>query len=228
MRVLIVEDEKHLALPLKELLKQKNYDADCVFDGQDGFDYALLGNYDAIILDIMLPKMNGLEVLSRLRQEGISTPVLMLTALSQNSDIITGLDKGADDYLTKPFSSDVLVARLRAITRRKGEQVMLDGALKYGNTSLLPDELMLRNDGERSVSISKKEATVMEYLVRNAPNVCEKESIIINAWGYDAQAQDNNVEVYISFLRKKLKHIKSNCRIETVRGIGYRLEADNV
>lgn len=129
MRILIVEDEKHLAIPLSQLLREKNYEVECVFDGQDGLDYGLSELYDAIILDIMLPKINGLEVLERLRNAGVQTPVLLLTALGQDEDIVKGLDKGADDYLVKPFSSQVLAARLRSITRRKGEMQTQDGAL---------------------------------------------------------------------------------------------------
>ena len=228
MRVLIVEDEKQLALPLAQLLREKNYEVDCVHNGRDGFDYALLGEYDAIVLDIMLPGMNGLEVLEQLRTEGVATPIIMLTALGEDEDVVKGLNKGADDYLVKPFSAEVLAARLRAITRRKGEPMERDGALKYGNTKLDVTDLKMAADNGKSVGLSKKEALVMEVLMRNAPNVCEKQTIIVSVWGFDGQAQDNNVEVYVSFLRKKLAHIRSDCSIETVRGVGYRLESGDV
>lgn len=228
MRILIVEDEKSLALPLAQLLREKNYEVECVFDGQDGYDYGRDGSYDAIILDIMLPRKSGLQVLGELREAGVATPVLMLTALGENEDIVTGLDKGADDYLTKPFSSSVLVARLRAITRRKDSMQTKNNALYYAGTSLFMEDLVLQTDEGKRVSLSRKEALVMEYLMRNAPMACDKQAIIVSAWGFETEAQDNNVEVYVSFLRKKLLHINSNCHIETVRGIGYRLEEKHV
>lgn len=227
MRILIVEDEKFLADPLAQLLREKNYQPECVYDGEDGLAYGLSGCYDAIILDIMLPKKSGLEVLSELRKAGVHTPVLMLTARGEDSDIIAGLDKGADDYLPKPFSSQVLMARLRAITRRKGEQQTKDRALFFGNTRLWAEDMALQAGGKR-IAMSRKETLVMEHLMRNAPMVCEKQAIIVSAWGHETETQDNNVEVYISFLRKKLAHIDSNCQITTVRGAGYRLEAANV
>lgn len=228
MRILLVEDEKHLALPLAQLLREKNYEVECVFDGQDGYDYAVSGQYDAIILDIMLPGMDGLQVLKALRQARVQTPVLMLTARAEDADMVAGLDLGADDYLPKPFSSQVLMARLRAVTRRKGETQTQDGALAFGDVRLRVEELRMEVPGGGQVAMSRKEALVMECLMRRAPGVCEKQDIILAAWGYDGEAQDNNVEVYISFLRKKLEHVEAACRIETVRGVGYRLEAGHV
>ncbi|MDL2327329.1 response regulator transcription factor [Ruminococcaceae bacterium OttesenSCG-928-A11] len=227
MRVLLVEDEKHLAQPLAQLLREKHYEVDCVYDGRDGLDWGLSGSYDAIILDIMLPRMDGLEVLGELRRAGISTPVLMLTARGEERDVVTGLDRGADDYLPKPFSAQVLMARLRSITRRKGDLQTRDGALCCGDARLSMDALTL-STSQKSVSISLKEALVMEHLMRNAPMVCDKGAIIVSAWGHESDTQDNNVEVYISFLRKKLAHIGASCRIETVRGVGYRMESGHV
>ncbi len=228
LRILIIEDEKHLALPLAAMLREKNYEAECVHNGRDGLDYALSGSYEAIILDVMLPQLNGLEVLEQLRAQGVATPVLMLTALGEDENVVTGLDKGADDYLTKPFSSTVLMARLRSITRRKGQPITRDGALFCGNTSLDVPELRLFTQDGRTVSMSRKEALVMECLMRNAANVCDKQAIIVNAWGFESETQDNNVEVYISFLRKKLKYLHSDCSIVTIRGMGYKLEKDHV
>lgn len=228
MRILLVEDEKHLALPLAQLLEKKNFEVECVFDGQDGLDYGLSGSYDAIVLDIMLPKLNGLQVVGRLREAGIKTPILLLTAKGEDTDIVAGLEKGADDYLPKPFSSDVLVARLRAITRRKGDIQTKEGALFFGNIRLNVLDMEMEGDAGRRVSMSRKETLVMEYLVRKAPEICDKRAIFISAWGHEAEAQDSNVEVYISFLRRKLEHINANCRIANVRGLGYRLEAADV
>ncbi len=228
MRLLLVEDEVHLAKPLAQLLREKQYEVDCVYDGEDGLEYALSGSYDVIVLDIMLPKKNGLEVLAALRSAGLSTPVLLLTARSEERDIVTGLDKGADDYLTKPFSTKVLLARIRSITRRGGGlQTTQDGALQYGDIQLWMDDLLLTANA-KNVSLTRKEALILEYLMRNAPAVCEKQAIIVRAWGYETETQDNNVEVYISFLRKKLKHIGATASIETVRGIGYRMEDTHV
>lgn len=228
MRILIVEDEKHLALPLAQLLREKNYEVENVFDGRDGLDYGISGDYDAIILDIMLPKMSGLDVLKNLRASGKQTPILMLTAKSEAMDIVAGLNMGADDYLTKPFSSDVLVARLCSITRRKGDTLTKEGALAYGNVRLDVETLILGCAGGKPVSISRKEAFVMECLMRGAPGTCEKQAIFTYAWGYDTDAQLSIVEVYISFLRKKLDYIGADCKIMNVRGIGYRLEASHV
>lgn len=228
MRILLVEDEKHLALPLAQLLTKKNYEVECVFDGQDGLDYGMSDSYDAIVLDIMLPKMNGLQVLEKLRAANIKTPIILLTAKGEDTDVVAGLEKGADDYLSKPFSSDVLMARIRAITRRKGDILTKEGSLFFGNIRLNVPDLVLEGDAERKVSMSRKEALVMEYLIRKAPEICDKRSIFISVWGHDAEAQDNNVEVYVSFLRRKLEHIRANCRIANVRGLGYRLEANNV
>lgn len=228
MRILLVEDEKHLALPLSQLLEKKNFEVECVFDGQDGLDYGLSDSYDAIILDIMLPKLNGLQVLGKLRDANIKTPILLLTAKGENADIVAGLEKGADDYLPKPFSSDVLVARLRSITRRRGDIQTREGALVFGNIRLNVLDMEMEGDSGLKVSMSRKETLVMEYLIRKAPELCDKGALFVSVWGHEAEAQDNNVEVYISFLRRKLEHINADCRISNVRGIGYRLEETNV
>lgn len=222
MKLLLVEDEKLLAEPLTAILKKNNYAVDNAYDGEFGLDCALAGTYDAILLDIMLPKMNGLEVLQEFRKENKTTPVIMLTARGEISDRIQGLDTGADDYIPKPFAAEELLARIRAVCRRQGEVGAPDGELIFGDLSLHP--LLLRlSSGTAEVTLTLKESQLMEYLMRNAPMILSKERIIEKLWGYDSEAEDNHVEVYISFLRKKLVHIDSAVSIVTVRGVGYKL-----
>ena len=211
MRVLVVEDEKRLAEALKEILKEERYIVDVVNDGENGYDYAKSQIYDAIILDIMLPKMNGLDVVRRLRREHISTPVLLLTARETVGDRVEGLDAGADDYLTKPFAPQELLARLRAMTRRHGE-VILD-EMSYGDLTLRLDAYQLCRK-ERSVRLSIREFEIMRLLMSNPRMVLPKEEILLKVWGAESKAEDNNVEVYISFLRKKLFYfrvLRGNC-----------------
>lgn len=221
MRILIVEDETRLAETLRQLMEDQCYQADMVGDGADGVDYGLTGQYDLIILDVMLPKVDGFEVARRLRSAHISTPILMLTARDDISDKIGGLDCGADDYMTKPFDSGELMARVRALTRRQGE--VLGDVLKVGDLSLECSSRLLRV-GERSVRLGFKEFEVMRLLMVNSRAVVSKETLIAKIWGLDSEAEDNNVEVYISFLRKKLAYLGSRIAISTVRKVGYYLE----
>lgn len=221
MRILIVEDETRLAETLRQLMEDQRYQADMVGDGADGVDYGLTGQYDLIILDVMLPKVDGFEVARRLRSAHISTPILMLTARDDISDKIGGLDCGADDYMTKPFDSGELMARVRALTRRQGE--VLGDVLKVGDLSLECSSRLLRV-GERSVRLGFKEIEVMRLLMVNSRAVVSKETLIAKIWGLDSEAEDNNVEVYISFLRKKLAYLGSRIAISTVRKVGYYLE----
>lgn len=221
MRILIVEDETRLAETLRQLMEDQRYQADMVGDGADGVDYGLTGQYDLIILDVMLPKVDGFEVARRLRSAHISTPILMLTARDDISDKIGGLDCGADDYMTKPVDSGELMARVRALTRRQGE--VLGDVLKVGDLSLECSSRLLRV-GERSVRLGFKEFEVMRLLMVNSRAVVSKETLIAKIWGLDSEAEDNNVEVYISFLRKKLAYLGSRIAISTVRKVGYYLE----
>lgn len=222
MRILIVEDEVRLAEALVQIFMKEKYSADACYDGVSGLDNALTGIYDVIVLDIMLPKMNGLEVLRTLRANKIKTPVILLTAKDEVSDKVTGLDIGADDYLTKPFYTEELLARIRSLGRRNSD-VICDNILSFDDISLNIStyELMC---GERSVKLGLKEFNIMELLIKNGVRILSKETLIEKIWGYESDAEYNNVEVYISFLRKKLSHIKSKVIIKTVRGVGYCLE----
>ena len=221
MQILVVEDEKHLAEALGQILGEKKYMVDLAFDGRDGLDMALSGIYDVIILDVMLPKMNGIEVAQSLRREKISTPILMLTAKDQISDKVKGLDAGADDYMTKPFSPEELHARVRALTRRQGEVLLEELSYEDLTLNLSSCDLCC---GEKSVHLNFKEFEIMKILLSNAQNVTTKDDLIVKVWGYDSNAVDNNVEVYISFLRKKLDFIGTKVEIVSLRKIGYRLE----
>lgn len=221
MKILVVEDERQLSDAIVAILKQGNYEADAVFNGTDGEDYALSGIYDAIILDIMLPQKSGTEVLRALRKAGVSTPVILLTAKSEVSDKIYGLDCGADDYLSKPFASGELLARLRAITRRGTE--IIGEELQLGNTILDKNTRELRSE-KSAVKLSAKEFQIMEMLLSNSRQIIPRERFVEKIWGFDNEAEYNNIEVYISFVRKKLAAIGSDLQIKAVRGIGYSLE----
>ena len=222
MKVLLVEDEEQLAEALMQILNKNKYMVDGVYNGEDGLDYALTGIYDVIILDIMLPKLNGLEILKKIREENISTPVILLTAKGEVSDRVKGLDCGADDYLPKPFSTDELLARLRALTRRKGE-VINDDTLSFGDFSLnLSTYILEGNNG--NVRLTLKEVEILKYFLLRPGRVVSKEDLIIKIWGYESEAENNNIEVYISFLRKKLQYIGAEAKISTIRGVGYKLE----
>ena len=222
MRILVVEDEVHLAEALVQLLKKNNYTVDNVYDGEDGLDYAMSNIYDVIILDLMLPKMDGITIIKELRRYGNDTPVIMLTAKSEISDKVKGLDSGADDYLAKPFNTDELLARIRALGRRRGE-VAQTNALSFGDIELDTSTLTLAcNDKE--INLTLKESELLEYLMRNKNSVLSKEMIIEKLWGFESEAEANHVEVYVSFLRKKLKYVCSSAQIITVRGVGYSLK----
>ncbi len=221
MRVLIVEDEVRLAEGLAQIMGEQRYQVDVVHNGVDGLDYALSGQYEVIILDVMLPGMDGFEVARRLRSAHLSTPILMLTARDEVADKVTGLDCGADDYMTKPFASDELLARLRALTRRQGEVVTEE--LSFADLTLLLSERALAV-GDRSLRLGFKEFEILRILMSHPKLVVPKEELILKVWGADSEAEDNNVEVYISFLRKKLSFLGSSVTIGTVRKVGYFLE----
>lgn len=195
---------------------------DAVHDGRSGLDYALSGIYDLLLLDIMLPEMDGVSVLKTLRKKGIPTPVILLTAKGEITDMVTGLDYGADDYIAKPFSSEILLARIRAVLRRKGE-VIPDDALKFGDIELNTSNLKLTVGG-KEIKLNLKECELLELLILRKQAVTSKEQIIEKLWGFDSDAEHNNVEVYISFLRKKLTFLNSTVRISTIRNVGYVLE----
>lgn len=221
MNILLVEDEVKLSEILCVLFKQNGYATHTAYDGVSGEEHALTGIYDIIVLDIMLPKRSGFQVVQNLRKAGISTPVLLLTAKSETEDKITGLDLGADDYLSKPFSSEELLARIRALTRR--QNTFVGDLLTLNSTSLNRNthEIIYSND---TVKLGMKEYQIMEMLLQNKDKIVSKEILIEKIWGYDYNAEYNTIEVYISFLRKKLNSIKADVQIKTERGIGYFLE----
>lgn len=223
MKILIIEDEKLLADSLKALLEKKGFDVECVYDGESGAEYAETGVYDLLILDVMMPKMDGFEVARSVRAKRCGTPILMLTARSGLEDRIRGLNAGADYYLTKPFDSRELLACVNALLRRQGNQV---DELSLGNTSLDLSSCTLIC-GENSVRLSAKEFDVMRFLLQSKDSVLSKEVILAKVWGYDSSAVENHVEVYVGFLRKKLAAIGSDIHIEAVRRLGYRLEVEN-
>ena len=222
MRILVVEDEVRLASTLQDLLEINSYVADVCHDGETGLDNALTDIYDVIILDVMLPRLDGFTVLRRLRAAGNTTPVLMLTARSEVTDRVEGLDCGADYYLTKPFEPRELLACIRALARRQPELRNTD-LLEYGDLSLDKSSFTL-SCGGRNVRLSRKEFDMMELLMLNRDIVLTKETLLLKIWGYESDAEDNNVEVYISFLRKKLDHLHSRVKIRTIRMVGYLLE----
>lgn len=222
MKLLLVEDEKELSEALVEILTKNKYVVDAIYDGEDGLNYALTDIYDAIVLDIMIPKLNGLSVLKELRKKEITTPIIMLTAKSQIEDRVQGLDLGADDYLTKPFAAEELLARLRSITRRKGN-VINDNYLSYGDVRLDLNTYDLEVKGE-SIRLTLKEFEIIKYFMERPKVVVSKDDLITKLWGFDAEIEYNNIEVYISFIRKKLQHLNSRVNIVTIRGVGYRME----
>lgn len=223
MQVLIVEDDVRLASALKHILEDNGYLVDMVHNGQSGYDYAVAGIYDVVILDVMLPKMNGFEVVASLRRANLDTPVLLLTARDAIPDKITGLDSGADDYMTKPFSPAELLAHLRALTRRQGQVVF--EKLEAGDLSLNLESHDL-SSGQKTINLSFKEYEIANILMSNAGQIISKEQLISKVWGVESTADDNNVEAYISFLRKKLKFLGSSVSIDTVRRVGYKLNVD--
>ncbi len=221
MNILLVEDERRLSDSICEIFRSQKYSCDAVYDGLDGLNYAESGIYDIIVLDIMLPEMNGLDVLKNIRARHINTPIILLTARDEIEDKVKGLDYGADDYLTKPFSNAELLARVRALSRRTGD-VIID-ELKYGDLILVLNSYMLICR-DKNVHVGHKEFEILKMMMSNPTQIFSKEDIITKVWGYLSDAEDNNVEVYISFLRKKLLFLKSQVSISTVRKIGYHLD----
>jgi len=221
MRVLMVEDEKYLALATRESLKKANYIVDLAYDGEEGLELATTGIYDLLIFDIMLPIKSGLDILKAIRAEGISTPVLLLTAKGEVEDRVKGLDLGADDYLAKPFHVKELLARLRALSRRP-EVVQIEG-LTFGDLTLNPTDLTLRS-GQQEVTLTLKESQILGLLIQNGKRIVSKEWIIEKVWGWDSDATDNHVESHISLIRKKLTHVVSHVKVKAIRGAGYVLE----
>ncbi|MFQ6871715.1 response regulator transcription factor [Romboutsia timonensis] len=222
MKLLLVEDEKQLSEALQQILIKNKYSVDAVYSGDEGLDYALTGVYDVIILDIMLPKLNGIEILKMVRKRKISTPVILLTAKGSVEDRILGLDSGADDYLPKPFSPDELLARLRALTRRNGDFIN-ENILEFSDIKLnLSTYDMEINDN--SITLTQKEFEILKYFMQRPKLVVSKDDLITKLWGFDSDIEHNNIEVYISFLRKKLAYVESNVKITTIRRVGYRLE----
>jgi len=227
MKVLMVEDERDLADAVSIILQKNNFAVDNAYDGEYGLDCALTGIYDYIILDIMLPKMDGLRVLKELRSAGVQTPVLMLTARGEVRDRVAGLDCGADDYLPKPFHMDELLARLRALGRRKGE-LHVDGVIKLGSISFNPQTLKLIHSN-KEIGLTLKESQLLELLAAHKGGYVSKDSIIEKVWSYDADVQDSHVESQVSLLRKKLAAAGGEVTVKASRGVGYRLEgAHNV
>ncbi len=222
MKILIIEDEVLLADSLKTLLEAKGFEAEAVYSGESGAEYAQLGVYDLLILDVMMPGLNGFQVARQVRSRRCGTPILMLTARSDVLDRVEGLNSGADYYLTKPFDTRELLACVNALLRRQGEQV---NALSFGNTQLELDSNMLIC-GENRVRLSAREFDVMRQLMQSPERNVSKETLLAKVWGYDSNAVENHVEVYVGFLRKKLRSIGSSVRIEAVRRLGYHLEAD--
>ena len=226
MRVLIIEDEVRLASTLQDLLDMNGYTADVCHDGESGLDNVLSGIYDVVLLDVMLPKMDGFSVLRNLRAAGNAVPVLMLTARSELSDRVEGLDCGADYYLTKPFEPRELLACIRALTRRQPELRSSD-TVEFGDLKLDKSAFTL-SCGNRQLRLSRKEFDMMDLLMRNRDMVLTKETLLLKIWGYESDAEDNNVEVYVSFLRKKLDHLRSKVKIKTIRMVGYCLEVSKI
>ena len=222
MKILLIEDEVYIAKPVEQALKRNNYSVDLAFNGEHGLDCGLTDVYDIIILDIMLPKMNGLNVLRELRKNDIQIPVLLLTAKKQTTDKINGLDSGADDYLVKPFDTDELLARLRALGRRKS-QINLDGILKFGNIELNPHTLFL-TCGDKNNKLTLKESQLLELLIQRKNMITPKELIIEKLWGYETDTEVSHVEYHVSLLRKKLMAMNTFVSIITVRGAGYTLK----
>ena len=224
MKILIVEDEVLLANSLKTLLEKKGFTVEVAYDGEAGKDYAETGVYDLLILDVMMPKLNGYDLARQVRAERCATPILMLTAKGELEDRIEGLNAGADYYLTKPFDTRELLACINALLRRQGDQV---DELRFGNTALDLASCMLVCGAER-VRLSAKEFDIMRFLLQSKGNNLSKEVLLARVWGFDSNAVENHVEVYVGFLRKKLASIGSNVRIEAVRRRGYHLEVADV
>lgn len=225
MRILLVEDEVQLSEALGAILEKNNYIVDRVFNGEDGLDYILSDIYEVVILDIMLPKMNGLDVLKECRKKGISTPIILLTAKGEIEDKVLGLDCGADDYLPKPFYTEELLARIRALSRRTGS-ITNENMLTFGDITLNIGTLELKC-GDNSIKLTAKESGLLELLINRKDMISNKDDIINKLWGFDSEAEHNNVEVYVSFIRRKLSYLKSEVSIKAIRNLGYILEYKN-
>ena len=217
MRILYVEDEKYLAEAVIHVLKKSKINVDWAADGEEGLELALKPNYDVLVLDIMLPKMSGLDILKTIRERGVKTPVIMLSALNEVEDKIRGLDYGADDYLAKPFKTAELVARLRALVRRPA--LIKTDCLEYEDL-----KLDLNNRTLNGVELTDKEAGIIEMLMKTPESATQKEQILAHVWGTEAEFEENYVEVYISYLRKKMKQIGTKVKIKTIRNLGYKLD----
>lgn len=225
MRLLVVEDEHRVAQAIKEGLEQESYAVDLEHNGEDGLNAAVGDEYDLIILDVMLPVMNGLEVCRGLREAGSNTPVLMLTAKDQDRDVVSGLDKGADDYLVKPFSFEILLARIRALLRRPHDTI--DSVLKIDDLSLnLTTKRVIR--GGQDIKLTAKEFAILEYMMRNPGKILSKHNIMTHVWDFDADILPNNVEVFMTYMRAKIdKPFKGRNLLQTVRGFGYKIGDSN-
>ncbi|MCR5482279.1 MAG: response regulator transcription factor [Clostridia bacterium] len=227
MRVLLAEDEKRMASALIALLRQEKYDVDHMEDGASALDALESGVYDIAVLDVMMPEMNGFDVARRARSKGVKTPILMLTAKSQLDDKVEGLDSGADDYLTKPFQTKELLARMRALGRRNVN--FQDGSLTFGDLSLDTSKATLTcNSNGQSVRLAEKELRILEYMFSNQGQIMTREQLAVKIWGFENEAEYNNVEVYMSFTRKKLAFVGTEVKIKAVRGLGYELREKDV
>ena len=226
MKILLIEDEVQLSDALVDILKKEKYQVTPIYDGEEGLYYAISNSYDLIILDVILPHRNGFSILEEIRKAKVGTPVLMLTALTQESDKIKGFDLGADDYLPKPFSMAELLARIKALLRRKGEYIS-DNTISLGNLTLHLKSYELSTP-YNSIKVSAKECELLRFLLSNPKFIATRDDLINKVWSFDTEIESNSIEVYMSFLRKKLVFLKSNVSIVTVRGVGYKLEIQNV
>ena len=227
MRILLAEDEKRMAAAVAALLRQEKYDVDHMADGASALEALESGIYDLAVLDVMMPELNGYEVVRRARARGVKTPILMLTAKSQLDDKVEGLDSGADDYLTKPFQTKELLARLRALGRRSAS--FQDESLRYGDLALDTQKAMLSCTASgQSVRLGEKELRILEYMFANRGQIMTREQLAVKIWGFENEAEYNNVEVYMSFTRKKLAFVGSAVEIKAVRGLGYELREKHV
>lgn len=227
MKLLLVEDEYRMAQALCEILRQEKYEVDHCADGNNGLEALESGVYDIAILDVMLPGINGFEIAKRARKVGVRTPILMLTAKAEVDDKVMGLDSGADDYLTKPFATKELLARVRALGRRNIDTA--DGALKYEDIELdVATATLTCTTNGQNVRLSEKECRIMEYLIANQNQILTREQLALKIWGVESEAEYNNVEVYMSFTRKKLSYVEAKTEIKAVRGLGYELRCTDV
>ena len=221
MRILLIEDEKDLSDALVNILEKEKYQIDVAYDGMLGLDYALKDSYNLIILDRNLPYLNGMEILKKVREKGLSTPILILSALGLDHNKVEGLDAGADDYLSKPFSTSELLARVRTLTRRN-VSIIKNNVISFNDLHLNIVSYELYKNEEK-LKLSKKELELMKYLIANPNVVVSKENILDKIWGFDSELMSNSIEVYISFLRKKVEYLGANAKLLTIRGVGYKL-----